>query len=47
MDKFEGDEIMKKKTYKKAMGGIENQIMTLFKTWDYSKPKHVKNVYGD
>ena len=27
------------------MGGVKNQIMNLFKTKDYSKPKRVKTVY--
>ena len=28
------------------MGLVKNQIMSLFKTEDYSKPKRVKTVYG-
>ena len=28
------------------MGWIKDQITSLFKTKDYSKPKHVKTVYG-
>ena len=28
------------------MGGIKDQIMSLFKTKDYSKPKSVKTLYG-
>ena len=28
------------------MGGVKDQIMSLFKTKDYSRPKRVKNVYG-
>ena len=28
------------------MGGIKNQIMTLFKTKDYSQPKRVKLSQG-
>ena len=27
------------------MGGVKDQIVSLFKPWDYSKPKRVKNVY--
>ena len=27
------------------MGGVKYQIMSLFKTTDYSEPKHVKTVY--
>ena len=27
------------------MGSVKNQIMSLFKTKDYSKPKLVKTVY--
>ena len=28
------------------MGGVKNYSMSLFKTQDYSKPKHVKTAYG-
>ena len=31
---------------KKTVGGVKDQIMSLFKTKDYSKPKCVKTVYG-
>ena len=29
------------------MGGVKDQIINLFKTKDYRKPKRVKTVYGD
>ena len=28
------------------VGGVKDQIMSLFKTKDYSKPERVKTVYG-
>ena len=28
------------------MGGVEDEIISCFKTKDYSKPKRVKTVYG-
>ena len=28
------------------MGGVKDQIISLFKTKDYSKPESVKTVYG-
>ena len=31
---------------KKAVGGVKDQIMSLFKIKDYSKPKLVITVYG-
>ena len=29
------------------MDEVKDQVMSLFKTKDYSKPEHVKTVYGD
>ena len=29
----------------KTVSGVKDKIMSLFKPWDYSKPKRVKNVY--
>ena len=29
------------------MDEVKYQVMSLFKTKDYSKPEHVKTVYGD
>ena len=29
------------------MDEVKDQVMSLFKTNDYSKPEHVKTVYGD
>ena len=30
----------------KSVGGVKDEIMSLFKTKDYSKPESVKTVYG-
>ena len=33
-------------SYKKAVGEVKDQVMSLFKTKNYSKPELVKTVHG-